>query len=116
MYVSFYYVIYILLFAFFFGVILYGILKGKQMITNPLQLNLTEDQINNSLFQQVMSKFTPDKFSLYKELDTFIPRSQLEKLVVANLKKHKIKSDETNTGKSTGRKITNSKKYLTEEK
>jgi len=61
------------------------------MITNPLQLNLTEDQINNSLFQQVMSKFRPDKFSLYKELDTFVPRSQLEKLVVANLKKHKPK-------------------------
>jgi len=68
------------------------------MITNPrftanplCELNLTEDQINNSLFQQVMSKFRPDKFSLYKELDTFIPRRQLEKLVVANLKKHKPK-------------------------
>jgi len=86
------------------------------MITNPLQLNLTEDQINNSLFQQVMSKFRPDKFSLYKELDTFIPRTQLEKLVVANLKKHKEVARPITTGKSSGRHITNSKKYLTEEK
>jgi len=92
------------------------------MITNPrftinpfCELNLTEDQIDNSLFQQIMSKFRPDKFSLYKELDTFIPRSQLEKLVVANLKKHKIKSDVINTAKSTVRNITNSKKYLREE-
>ncbi len=98
------------------------------MITNPrfinpfFELNLTDDQINNSIFQQVMSKFRPEKFSLRKELDTFIPRTQLEKLVIANLKKHKVKiypfpNISMTAGKGgIGRQVSDGSKYLKKEK
>ena len=61
------------------------------MLTKTLvysKYSLTEEEINNSIFQQVMSKFKPDKFWIFQKLDTFVPHSQLEKLVVNNLKKH----------------------------
>jgi len=98
-----------------------------KMITNPrftanplCELNLTEKQILNSLFQQVMSKFRPNRFSLFKELDTFIPRTQLEKLVIANLKKHKTEVIQTISKSSkpmaSNRKVSDANRYLTEEK
>ena len=88
-------------------------ITNPRFTTNPLcELNLTEDQISNSLFQQIMSKFKPNKFSIYKELDSFIPRSQLEKLVVANLKKHKKTGELMTKGSATRRHVSNSKKYL----
>jgi hypothetical protein len=39
-----------------------------------------------------MSKFRPDKFWIAEQLDTFVPHTQLEKLVVANLKNNQHKS------------------------
>jgi len=95
------------------------------MITNPrftanplCELNLTEKQILNSLYQQVMSKFRPNRFPLFKELDTFIPRTQLEKLVIANLKKHKTEIVQTVAGSSLAatsrREVGDAKKYLSE--
>ena len=55
-------------------------------------LYLSKKEIENSIFQQVMSKFRPDKFWIAQKLDTFIPYSQLEKLVVASLKKYQHQS------------------------
>lgn len=48
----------------------------------------TEKEIKNAIFQQVMSKFRPDLFSILLRIDIFVPRTKLEKLVVANLKRH----------------------------
>ena len=54
------------------------------------EYSLTEDQIKYSIWQQVMSKFRPKKFPWFteKKLDEVVPRGQLQKLVLANLKNH----------------------------
>ena len=59
--------------------------------TRHPEYSLGEEQIKYSIWQQVMSKFRPKKFPWFteKKLDEVIPRYQLERIVLANLKKHR---------------------------
>lgn len=54
-------------------------------------LMFTDEQIGNSLHQQVMSVLRPDRFPVFKNNELwseFTPFTQLEKIIYANLKKH----------------------------
>lgn len=54
-------------------------------------LFFTDDEIKNSLYQQVMSIFRPKRFPVFKDEAwlKFVPITQLEKIVYKNLKEHR---------------------------
>lgn len=54
-------------------------------------LFFTDDEIKNSLYQQVLSIFRPKRFPVFQDEAwmKFVPITQLEKIIYKNLKKHK---------------------------
>ena len=65
-------------------------------------LFFTDDQIKNSLHQQVISIFRPSRFPVFQDDKwmQFVPITQLERIIYNNLKKHRPEPIQTNT-KST---------------